>query len=208
MMDQDDKKTESQTAGKEGRHAPYGDGTSEDAAAEALADLAAGLTTAPAEEAEAALRAAQADIAQLKDQLLRSLAESENTRKRAQREREDAFKFSISGFARDLLPVADNLRRALGSADLAALPEGDPLKGFLAGVEMTEKQLLTAFERHGLKRIEAKGGKFDSHYHQAMLEVPSEAVPPGTVLEVMQEGYLLHDRLLRPALVSVAKASG
>lgn len=156
-------------------------------------------------EAGDALAAAQAEIAALKDQLLRALADTENLRRRAQREKEDASKFAITGFARDMLPVADNLRRALEAVAPEALASDEALKSLVTGVEMTERQLLAGFEKHGLKRIDAMGAKFDSNLHQAMFEVPGTDQPAGTVVQVLQPGYVLNDRLLRPAMVGVAK---
>ena len=148
--------------------------------------------------------ALEAELAEAQDKMLRALAETENTRRRAQRERVDAEKYGISRFAEGLLSVADNLRRALDS-----LPESeakdDRTKGLLAGVAATERELLSAFERHGLKRIDAKGEKFDHNFHQAVFEMENTGEPAGTVVEVLQPGYMLHDRLLRPAMVGVAK---
>jgi molecular chaperone GrpE len=146
----------------------------------------------------------EAELAEAQDKVLRALAETENTRRRAQRERADAEKYAISRFAEGLLSVADNLRRALDS-----LPESeakdDRTKSLLAGVAATERELLSAFERHGLKRIEAKGEKFDHNFHQAVFEMENTGQPAGTIVEVLQPGYLLNDRLLRPAMVGVAK---
>lgn len=150
------------------------------------------------------IAALEAELADAQDKTLRALAETENTRRRAQRERVDAEKYGISRFAEGLLSVADNLRRALDS-----LPESeakdDHTKSLLAGVAATERELLSAFERHGLKRIDAKGEKFDHNFHQAVFEMEHTGQPAGTVVEVLQPGYLLHDRLLRPAMVGVAK---
>jgi molecular chaperone GrpE len=154
--------------------------------------------------AEERLAAAEAELEDTKDRLLRALAETENVRRRFQREREDAQKFAISGFAKDLLTVVDNLRRALD-----AMPEAevtDPrTRSLLDGVAVTERELLAAFERHGLKRIDPKGERFDHNFHQAIFEAERPGVPAGTVIEVLQPGYVLHDRLLRPAMVGVAK---
>ena len=153
---------------------------------------------------EARVAALEAELAEQKDRLLRALAETENTRRRAQRERIDAEKYGITRFAEGLLSVADNLRRALDS-----LPESeakdDRTRSLLAGVAATERELLAAFERHGLKRIDAKGEKFDHNFHQAVFEMENTGQPAGTVVEVLQPGYVLHDRLLRPAMVGVAK---
>jgi molecular chaperone GrpE len=146
----------------------------------------------------------EAELAEGQDKLLRALAETENVRRRAQRERHDAEKYSVAKFAGDLLSTADNLRRALDS-----LPENeakdDRTKNLLAGVAATERELLAAFERHGLKRIEAMGERFDHNFHQAVFEMENTGRPAGTVVEVLQPGYMLHDRLLRPAMVGVAK---
>jgi len=157
-------------------------------------------------ELERALADANAKIAELKDQTLRALAESENVRRRVQRDRDEALKFATTGLAKDLLPVADNLRRALDAIPKDALEKDEALRNFATGVEMTERLLLAAFERHQIKRIEALGQKFDGNLHQAMFEVPGTGQPAGTVVQVLEAGYTISDRLLRPALVGVAKA--
>ena len=153
-----------------------------------------------------ALADANAKIAELKDQNLRALAETENVRRRVQRDRDEALKFATTGLAKDLLPVADNLRRALDAIPKDALDKDDALRSFATGVEMTERLLLAALERHQIKRIEALGQKFDSNLHQAMFEVPGTGQPAGTVVQVLEAGYTISDRLLRPALVGIAKA--
>lgn len=153
-----------------------------------------------------ALAASQAEAAALKDQLLRALAETENVRRRAQRDREEAGKYAIAAFARELVGVADNLRRAITAIPPEALASDEALKNLAAGVELTERQLLTAFERFQLRKIEPLGEKFDSNLHQAMFELPAQGQASGTVLQVLQPGYVLHDRLIRPAMVAVAKA--
>jgi molecular chaperone GrpE len=148
------------------------------------------------------IEALKAEATALKEQVLRYAAEADNTRRRAEREANDARAYAIQKFARDLLGVADNLTRAL-----AAHPQSpDPaLKNFIVGVEMTEKELQAAFERNGLKKIHpAKGDKFDPHQHQAMMELADTDVAPGAVVEVMQSGYELLGRLVRPAMVVVA----
>ena len=159
---------------------------------------------APANDVETdEVAAIRAEAAALKELVLRYAAEAENTRRRAEREANDARAYAIQKFARDLLGVADNLARALSHlpTDLA-----DPAtKNFVVGVEMTEKELQTAFERNGLKKIHpAKGEKFDPHKHQAMMELAETDAPPGSVVEVMQSGYELLGRLVRPAMVVVA----
>jgi molecular chaperone GrpE len=152
------------------------------------------------------LAAARQEAAQLKDQLLRALAEAENVRRRAQREREDAAKYAIANFARDVLQVSDNLHRALEAIPEAALAADEALKNLHEGVGATDRQLAAALERQQVTRVWPMGEKFDANLHQAMFEVPTADHAPGTVVQVMQAGYLIHDRLLRPALVGVAKA--
>jgi molecular chaperone GrpE len=151
------------------------------------------------------LAALRQEAAQLKDQLLRALAEAENVRRRAQREREDAGKYAIANFARDVLQVSDNLHRALEAIPESALAADEALKNLHEGVSATERQLDAALERQQVTRIWPMGEKFDANLHQAMFEVPTFDQPSGTVVQVMQAGYLIHDRLLRPALVGVAK---
>ena len=154
--------------------------------------------------AEERVAALETELAEQKDHLLRALAETENVRRRAQREREDALKYAVSGFAKELLSVADNLRRALDS-----LPESEirdeRTRGLLAGVAATERELLSVFERHGIQRIDPDGERFDHNLHQAIFEAERPGKPSGMIIEVLQPGYVLHDRLLRPAMVGVAK---
>lgn len=150
------------------------------------------------------LAEAEAELAMTRDKLLRALAEGENLRKRAQREREEAGKYAAASFAKDMLDVADNLHRALASAP--AESEWDELtRNLLAGVAATERELQAALERHGIRRIDPMGERFDHNYHQAMFEVDDTGQPSGTIVQVLQPGYVIHDRLLRPALVAVAK---
>jgi molecular chaperone GrpE len=150
------------------------------------------------------LAAVEAELADTKDRLLRALAETENVRRRLQRERDDASKYAVGGFAKDLLSTVDNLRRALD-----AMPEievkDSRTQGLRDGVAATERELLGALERHGLKRIDPQGERFDHNFHQAIFEAERPDLPAGTIVEVLQPGYLLHDRLLRPAMVGVAK---
>ena len=148
------------------------------------------------------------EVAELKDRVLRTLAEMENLRRRTQRDVEEARKYAVTGFARDLLEVVDNLGRALASVPPEARTQSEFMKNLVLGVEMTERSLLSAFERHQVRRVDPKrGDKFDHNLHQAMFEVPTAELPPGTVAEVIQAGYVIADRLLRPALVGVAKAA-
>ena len=166
-------------------------------------------TPAEAAAAELAdrLNKSETELADAKDKLLRALAETENQRRRAQREREDASKYAAANFAKDMLDVADNLRRAIGSIDPAALQD-DRAKALVEGVAATERALLAALERHGIKRIEPEiGERFDPNFHEAMFEVPNTGKPGGSIVQVVQAGYRMHDRLLRPAMVGVAKAS-
>jgi molecular chaperone GrpE len=172
----------------------------EDAEAAAAAELEA--EVAPPATPTAAL---QTEVAALKDQLLRALAETENLRRRGQREREDALKYAAVPFMRDLIGVVDNLRRAMDSVAPEALEADEHLKTLMAGLEMTEKQLATVFERHHIVKIEPLGERLDPHSHEAMFEVPDPESPSGIVVQVVQAGYRLHDRLLRPAQVGVAK---
>jgi len=149
---------------------------------------------------EGQLAARDAEIAELKDRLLRAAAETENTRRRLERDKADTAAYAMTGFARDLLAVADNLRRAV-----EALPTAG-VEGVAAGIEATERELVAVFSRNGITRIEALGQKLDPNKHQAMLEVPTPDAEPGTVVSELQGGWTIKDRLLRPALVSVAKA--
>ncbi len=153
---------------------------------------------------EERLAAAEADVADAKDKLLRALAETENVRRRAQREREDASKYGAANLARDLLSVADNLRRALESLPEAQVTD-ELIRTLLQGVGATERELLAAFERHGIRRIDPLGQRFDHNFHQAIFEQENTGQPAGTVVQVLQPGYVMHDRLLRPAMVGVAK---
>ena len=159
-----------------------------------------------AESADARLVQIEAELSDTKDRLLRALAETENVRRRLQRERDDAQRYAVGGFAKDLLSAVDNLRRALD-----AMPESEVkdvrTQSLRDGVAATERELLAAFERHGLRRIDPKGERFDHNLHQAIFEAEREGAAPGTVIEVLQPGYVLHDRLLRPAMVGVAKAA-
>jgi len=148
----------------------------------------------------------EAELSDTKDRLMRAVAETENVRRRSEREKADAHSYAVTKFARDLLNVADNLRRAMESAPEGSQDEGSPLKGFIAGVEMTERELLTAFEKHGITKLDPQGEKFDHNFHQAMSEVEMPDAENGTILQVYQPGYVLKDRLLRPAMVVVAKA--
>jgi molecular chaperone GrpE len=154
---------------------------------------------------EARIVELEAELAATNDRMLRLLAETENIRRRTEREREDTLRYAAGGLAKDLLNVADNLHRALAAVP-EEMREGDEAaKNFVIGVEMTEKELLAGFEKHGIQQILPLGEKFDYEKHQAMFELENTGQPPGTVVELMQPGYVMHERLLRPAMVGVAK---
>ena len=144
-------------------------------------------------------------IIELKEQLLRSLAEAENLRKRTIKEVADAKKYSHLYFIRDLLSSVDNLQRALEAVPEDKSQLSEPIKNLVIGLEIVEKEILNTFEKHSLKQINPLGEKFDYNTHQAMFEVPTTDKDPGFVVEVSQKGYLLHDRLVRPAMVGISK---
>jgi molecular chaperone GrpE len=146
-----------------------------------------------------------AENAEMRDRLLRTLADMENLRRRTEREKSDTARYAISSFARDVLTVGDNLKRTIDHVPADAAAQDPALKSFLEGVELTERELLNVLERHGVTRIEPLGQRFDPNCHQAMYEVQNADVPEGTVVDVMQSGYVIGDRCLRPALVAVAK---
>ena len=150
--------------------------------------------------------ALKSENADLRDRLLRAAAEMENLRKRAEREVKEAGQYAISRFAHDLLGVGDNMRRALDTVgDEAREAADNVLIGLLDGVEMTKRELLKTLEKHGVTRVAPEGERFDPNYHQAMFEVPDESVPSGTVVQVVQSGYKIGERCLRPAMVGVSK---
>jgi molecular chaperone GrpE len=146
------------------------------------------------------------EAADLKDRLLRTLAEMENLRRRTEKEVADARTYGVTNFARDILAVADNMERALKALDDEIRAKADAgVQALLDGVELTERELIKVMEKHGVRRLEPAGQKFDPNLHQAMLEVPDPSVPSGTVVQVMQPGYTIGERVLRPALVGIAK---
>ena len=144
-------------------------------------------------------------LAETKDQLLRTVAESENVRRRTEKEKADASKFAITNFARSFLSVADNLNRALESITEGSKEKNKDLENLFIGIEMTEKELESVYEQFNVKAIDALGKPFDHNFHQAMFEIEDEKVPTGTIVEQVQKGYTIHDRLLRPAMVGVSK---
>lgn len=152
------------------------------------------------------LTALEAELAEAKSAVLYARAETQNVRRRAEKEAEDARAYAVTQFARDLLSVSDNLSRALAAVP-AELREDEKVKGLLTGIEATARELDTVFTRHGIRKVEALGQPLDPNRHQAMLEMPSADAAPGTIVQEIQTGYTLKDRLLRPALVGVAKAA-
>jgi molecular chaperone GrpE len=162
----------------------------------------------PSEEAKVAelVEALARESADYKDSLLRTLAEMENLRKRTERQVADTRHYGITAFASDVLAVADNMHRALETAGPGLRQSADAgVKAFIEGVELTERELLKTLEKHGVRKFDPKGERFDPNRHQAMYEVPDPSVPAGTIAQVMQAGYTIGERVLRPALVAIAK---
>jgi molecular chaperone GrpE len=160
----------------------------------------------PDDPEEGSVEALAKEAAESRDKMLRTLAEMENLRKRTAKEVADARAYGITGFARDVLDIADNLQRALDAVPAETRESADPvLKALIEGVELTERALLNALEKNGVKKFDPSGEKFDPNFQQAMYEVPDASVPPGTVVQVVQAGYLIGERVLRPALVAVSK---
>ncbi len=151
------------------------------------------------------LTALLTENAEMRDRLLRTMADMENLRRRTEREKADTARYAITNFARDVLTVGDNLKRTMDHVPADAAAQDPALKSFLEGVELTERELLNVLDRHGVTRIEPLGARFDPNCHQAMYEVQNPDVPEGTVVDVMQAGYVIGDRCLRPALVAIAK---
>lgn len=160
---------------------------------------------AGAVDSQARIAELEAEMAKLKSELLYARADTENVRRRLEQQAEDRGKFAVAGFAKDVLTVADNLRRALDAVPPAAREGNDIANTLTVGIEMTEREMLTTLERYGIRLIEALGQRFDPNLHQAMMEMDDPTQPDGTVVMVMQQGYQLHERLLRPALVAVSK---
>jgi molecular chaperone GrpE len=179
------------------------------AAAEAAVDTAANVENEAAAEATQQpnpLELLQAENGELRDRYLRLAADMDNLRRRTEREVKDAKSYSVAGFARDMLAVSDNLRRAIDAIpdDVRASADAG-LATLIEGVEMTERSMLSALERHGVRKLEPVGQKFDPNFHQAMFEVPNPDVPNNTVVQVVQAGFTIGERVLRPAMVGVAK---
>jgi molecular chaperone GrpE len=182
-----------------------GDAEAQEGGETAEVEGAAPHDDAPPATPEERIEVLESELATQKEQVLRQLAETENVRRRAQREREDTIRYGASALAKDLLNVADNLQRALQAVPAEARESDEVIKNLVIGIEMTEKELLTALQKQGVEKIEPLGEKFSYEQHQAMFEVPNTGKPAGTVVELMQPGYIMHERLLRPAMVGVAK---
>jgi len=165
-------------------------------------DASEGIAEEPAANAVEVLAA---ELADTKDRLLRAMAETENIRRRAERDKAETAKYAVTNFARDMLSVADNVRRALDSLDADARKESQAMENLVVGLEMVERETKTTLERHGVKPIAAIGERFNSNLHEALYEIPDPSQPAGTVGQVVEAGYTLHDRLLRPAKVGVTK---
>ena len=160
----------------------------------------------PDDPEEGSAEALAKEAAESRDKMLRTLAEMENLRQRTRREVADAKTYGITGFARDILDIADNLQRALDAVPAEAKAAADPgLKALMDGVELTERSLLNTLEKNGVRKFDPSGERFDPNFQQAMYEVPDPSVPAGTVVQVVQAGYMIGDRVLRPALVGVSK---
>jgi len=157
----------------------------------------------------AVLDALRAENADLKDRALRALADAENTRRIAAREKQDATQYAVTRFARDMVGIADNFARALAALPADKLQSADPaVKAVIEGIEATERQLLATLQNHGVKAIDTADGKFDPNLHQAIAEVPGNGKPGGSIVDVVQTGYVIGDRLLRPSMVTVARKDG
>lgn len=181
----------------------------ESQAPESAAPDAAPAGPSPLEQALLQISELQQQMAAVKDQGLRALAEADNTRKRALKDREDATKYAISNFARDLLDYADNFNRAIDSVPEDLKNSGDDrITNLVTGLEAMQRQLLQTLEKNGVRKLEPRDEPFNPHFHEVMFEVPGTGKPAGTIIQLVDAGYILHDRLLRPARVGVAKDEG
>jgi molecular chaperone GrpE len=170
--------------------------------------LDAAIEPPPTDPRDAQIEALAAEVASLKDRMLRMAAEADNVRKRLEREKAEATLYAATNFAKDLLSVADNLGRALAAVTAEERAAAATVtQNLMAGVEVVERELLNTFQRHGIRKLETVGKKFDPHMEQALFEVPTNEYPPGTVVQEMQSGFAIGDRCLRPAMVGVAKAA-
>jgi molecular chaperone GrpE len=186
---------------------PIMNDTNADSGADASAPESGAGQAVPGErDAFAVVEALNAENSQLKDRVLRTLAEMENLRRRTEREVADAKTYGVTSFARDMLSVVDNLARALEHLPAEARTNADPhLQSMIEGVELTARDLEAALGRHGVKKLEPQGQKFDPNFHQAIFEAPDQTVPAGTVSQVVQSGWTIGDRVLRPAMVGISK---
>lgn len=196
MQDEDKRRPETNNADEAPVSAP-------EEAAETVAKEAERGQAAQDDPRDARIAELEAELATAKDQQLRALAEAENTRRRAQRDREEAAKYGAVGLARDLLNIADNLGRALSAAPQSS--DDAAIQGLIEGITMVQKELASVMERHHVRQVPGVGETFDHSLHQAVMELPSEEIEPGKIVQVLQTGYVLHDRLLRAAMVAVAK---
>ncbi|MCB1782782.1 MAG: nucleotide exchange factor GrpE [Alphaproteobacteria bacterium] len=185
---------------------PSEDEAAFDSFSEALDNVEPASKSSPADQAK--IEALQSDLDRVKDQLMRALAETENTRRRAKMDREDASKFAITSFAKDLLSVSDNLRRALEAIPQELMAMHPEVKNLADGIEATERQLLRSFEKNNIKKLVPIDMPFDPHFHEVMFEAPIPGKTAGTVIQVVEPGYTLNDRILRPARVGIAKDTG
>lgn len=175
---------------------------------EAAAAVAEALKQQDAPDApEARVAELEAEVASLKDAMLRAVAETENLRRRTAREMDDARKYAVTGFARDLTGAIENMYRAIGSISPEARAQNEAMENLAQGLDMTLRDLQSSLERHGVKRLWPEGQMFDHHQHQAVAQIDSAEHPAGTILQVLQAGYIIHDRLLQPAMVCVARAA-
>ena len=217
-MSMNDMKSQPDTPANENPSADPAAEAARDAEAAAKADAEAAIAAAEERDAEARepedlaeedlvelVRTLEKDLAQARDERLRAVAEAENTRRRLQKDRDDAVRFATKGIATDFLTVADNIARALESIPRDALKDDPALKALADGVKLTEAELQRAFEKHGITRIDPLGEKLDPNLHQAMMQIEDADAPDGTIVQVLAPGYMLHDRLLRAAMVGVAK---
>ena len=188
--------TDDQAGGAAGEPAPEPD-TMAQAGPKAYVD--------PSIAAEARIAELEAQVEEMRDRYVRAYAESENLRKRTEREKSDIAKYAVSNFARDMVTIGDNLGRAIEAANASDEEQTGPMTALLEGVALTDQELRKALEKHGVRSIPAAGEIFDPHKHQAVMEQDNSSVPAGTILQVFQEGYQIEERVLRPSMVVVAK---
>ena len=203
---QSDPQSESQSEPQSGQQADPESENSDEIGAEDDAEESSGEEAADAPPEEAPEEEdLEAKVAELTDKLLRALAETENMRRRAQWDKEDASKYAITSFARDMLTLSDSLHRAMDSVDAEIREKDAAVAQIMVGLEMTAREVRNTFERFGIKTIEAMGEKFDHNLHEAMFELEDVSKPAGTVVQVVETGYVLNDRLLRPSKVGISK---